>query len=172
MYYIISKMDLDFWKTVHVPFIEGTQNRDSYAFWMSEMGRKINDSAPIAIKSVKDKKSLAYDISIDIAFMGLCYNCPLYIYVLRDGYYNKDLDIGFLSLRNFGKVSELTNSPDNKSAKAKELLIPVESSYYGGKVEDVMRATANVFSNINFKNKKVFGYKLTVEKGFEAIEDC
>jgi len=172
MYYIISKFDLDFWKTVHVPFIDGTQNRDSHAFWMSSMGRKINDEAPIAIKSVKNKKSLFYDISMDITFMSLCYNCPLYIYVLRDGYYNKELDIGFLSLRNFGKVSELTKLSNRGDSRAKDLMIPLENTYYGGKVEDIQKIVMNVFSTMNFKNKKVFGYKLTIEKGLEEIEDC
>ena len=172
MYYIISKFDLDFWKTVHVPFIEGTQNRDSHAFWMSDMGHKINDGAPIAIKSVKDKKSLIHDVSMDVAFMSLCYNCPLYIYVVRDGYYYKELDMGFLSLRNFGKVSELTNRANNRDAKTKELLLPLENAYYNGKVEDIQTAFNKTFYEMNFKNKKVFGYKLTKEEGLEEIENC
>lgn len=171
MYYIISKFDLDFWKTVHVPFIEKSQNRDSHTFWMSDMGHKIDKEAPIAIKNVKDKKSLMYDIAMDVAFMSLCYNCPLYIYVLKDGYYYKELDIGFVSLRNFGKVSELTDRSNGGDTTAKELLIPVDDTYYKGKVEDIQDAFKKTFSNVSFKSQKVFGYKLTKEEGLKEIEN-
>lgn len=172
MYYIISKFPISFWEGVHVPYIDGTQNRDSEKFLKSKIGQKINNNPPLAIKYVNSKKALAYDVAIDVAFMGLCYNCPLYVYIMKDSYYYNHLDIGFVSLRNFGNVSKLTSLPDRTSEEANQLRIDQTTTYYGGDVDTIELVCNEKFKEINLKNSPIWGYTITAEKGLNKVEDC
>ena len=47
---------------------------------------------PLVVDRYSNKKELAHHTAIDISWISLCYNCPLYIYVMTDSWYYKNLD--------------------------------------------------------------------------------
>lgn len=168
MYYIISTHDISFWKSLHVPYLTGSRTRDVERFFEGPYGKRINNTPPIAICAANTKISAAENIALDIAFISLCYNCPLNIYIVTDTYYHRTLDLGFASLRNFGNVSKLL-SLEPGSEEAEKLRVDRNTTYYNGDAVEMEKTIAPIIKSLNFKNKAIYSFKITPEKGF--VED-
>ena len=170
MYYIISTHDISFWKRLHVPYLPGSRTRDVEKFFEGAYGRRINDTPPIAICAANTKVSAAENIALDIAFISLCYNCPLNIYVVSDSYYQRTLDLGFASLRNFGNVSKLL-ALEPGSEEAEKLRVDRNTTYYNGDTIKIQQVVSPIIKSLNFKNKSIYSFKITPEEGFVENEN-
>lgn len=169
MFYIISPVSIDELKKFSVPYIKGTGMLDIEGFYASKEGKKFQKISPISIKRVNNKKDLQAQIAADISFISLCYNCPLYIYVMKDSSYFHELSLGFISHNNYGKVNQLFelkmkyNSYD--FPEAKELKVPMEKTYYKGNLEKIDEAVKTALKPLNLKKNPINAYKLTTKDG-------
>lgn len=175
MYYIISAKPLDYLKQFHIPYVGKTKTRDSEAFYSSTKGKKFLRITPLVISNCNDMRDAAHNIAIDIAYLSLCYNIPLYIYVLSDKSFYKELDIGCVSFRNFGKVAKLTDLHAKYNSydfpEAKELKVDQQNTYYKGNIDEIIKVVAETLPKKKLTNYTCFSFKLTAKRGLKEIKE-
>lgn len=174
MYYIISPIKLERLQDFNVPIKDKYGNRDTDLFFNSQQGLEFLKYHPLKIKNEKNKLNVIYSLQDDITWISLCYNCPLYIYVLTDSWYLKNLNLDFVNYVNLKRISKMCeySVKDPKSEKYK--VNKKERYFSNGNYDDVSNIVLlelnKWLKNTNLVKTPVLGLKLTVEKGFEKIE--
>ena len=168
MYVIISPIRVDKLQKYHY-CNDGTMDFETYT--QTSNGIEFSNIAPLIIEPINNKKDLVRQISMDIAWISLCYNIPLYIYIMTDNWYYKNLHLNLLrSRRNFGKCTEMSNLHHIQrytldSTEVQSLRVPLEKSYYKGDMEIIEREVKDKFQNINLRKEPIYAYKLSISEG-------
>ena len=105
----------------------------------------------------------------DIAWLGVWYNCPLYVYFMKDTYYFKELPLHYAKYRNFGKAhtaQEIVFAEGYSSPKLKDLR--VNKCYFDGCYEETQKAVINTFDKLSLRESPCHGFLLTLN-GFEKL---
>lgn len=168
MYVIISPIKIEKLQKYHY-MLDGTVDFETYM--QTFEGVEFGNIAPLIIKPIGNKKDLMYQISMDITWISLCYNIPLYIYVMTDNWYYKNLHLSHLRSRtNLGKCTEMSNLHNIQgyaldSLEVQSLKVPLEKAYYKGNMEVIEREVRDKFQNINLRKESIYAYKLSVLEG-------
>lgn len=129
---------------------------------------------PLKIKNEKNKLNVIYSLQDDITWISLCYNCPLYIYVLTDSWYLKNLNLDFVNYVNLKRISKMCEYSVKDPQSEKYKVDEKERYFSNGNYDDVSNIVLlelnKWLKNTNLVKTPVLGLKLTVEKGFEKIE--
>lgn len=152
MYYVISPIPVNDLKKYHIPFVGKTQTRDIIAFSATDEGKEFMRIAPLRICHESDKKRAIEKAIIDIAWIGLCYNCPLYIAFMSNNAFYSDFDLGLMRHTNFEKCTLMQR--EGRFAE-----IPASEQYFGGNFHAIM----SVFEQecrFQLVGKQIVQYKL------------
>ena len=152
-------------------------NIDLEGYYKTPEGADFFSITPLVIDWYSNKKELAHHAAFDISWLSLCYNCPLYIYVMTDSWYSKNLGFSNLkSRRNFGKCKEMTNlrnikGYDLNSPEINALRIEPNVAYYKNDIDKIEEEVSKIILNreFNMKEKPIWCIKLTVKSGFSLI---
>lgn len=168
MFYIISSIELKELQTYEMPIKDKYGNRDSQLFFNSEKGKKFLNITPLRIARVNNKEDVIYNLIMDLKWVGLCYNCPLYIYVCSDRWFYKNIQLQFHRYTNFYKVHKMQECGINSEDIDNYRLLSLNRYYNGdmNKLEEDIRA---VLKDVNMVKTPICGYKITANKGFIQI---
>ena len=160
MFYIISPLNLEQLKKYHIPRADIWGNPDLLNYEKTDEGKEFFNIAPMRIISANTKEQLIFRISTDISFFSMCYNCPLYIYVMNKKTYKKLLNFKIDSHINMGKVQELLKDLhiDNQDKK-----IDPKTTYYNSDEKVITEELEKLINSISSENYEIY---LTKEKGF------
>ncbi len=174
MRYIISSQPLSLLQRIKIPKKDKYGNLDLDLFFSTEDGKNFLSIVPLVLSSVKDKKELFYNVSMDISWISLCYNCDLYIYVMSDNWFYKNLDLNFHRHANFGNCSELQNLHIKYGTydfpEAKMLKLPLEMTYFCGDMCIIEKEISENLKDINLREKPISSYVLNLEKGLLKLK--
>lgn len=172
MYVIISPIKIEKLQKYHY-MLDGTVDFETYM--QTSEGMEFGNIAPLVIKPIENKKDLVFQISMDITWISLCYNIPLYIYVMTDNWYYKNLHLSFLRSRvNLGKCTEMSNLHHIQgyaldSLEVQSLKVPLERAYYKGSMEVIEKEVKDKFQSINLRKEPIYTYKLSILEGLVLI---
>lgn len=159
MYYIISKLnfsELEKYKVNRTGFMK---NPDFSSFFKTEEGKEFLKLDPIRIEKTGNIEDVIFSLPIDLSFLSMCYNCPLYIYVLDKKTYHKKLNLHMNNHLSLEKVEEFLNSKFNDTNE-----LPKSSTYYNGDENSMSEALRKILYSTKSKNFEIL---LTKENGFE-----
>jgi hypothetical protein len=137
MYYIISPKPICELFEYHIPFVEGTFTRNVGEFFSTAEGKEFLKLSPLKIYYTSNKKTAITEVATDIAFLGLCYDCPLYIAFLKNNTFHKMFDLGFYQYTNFEKCTKMQEH--NKQAE-----IPLHKQYFKGNLDAIINECKKV----------------------------
>lgn len=80
-----------------VPKKDKYGNKDLELFSQTKQGQEFFSLEPLKIGHKGSKKDIISSISMDISWISMCYNDPLYVYIISDRYYNRNINLGFSS---------------------------------------------------------------------------
>ena len=173
MRYVISSQPLYFLQQFEIPKKDKYGNLDLDAFYNSNEGVRFREIKPLVIEYIKNKKDMSFKIAMDISWISLCYNCDLFIYVMSDNFYFDELKLGLHTYRNFGKVTELHNLRYRYNSfdfpEYDELRVDINTTYYKGEMEKINEEVCKILNVVNLREKSLWGYKLSAQKGFKSI---
>lgn len=174
MRYIISSQPLSFLLQFEIPKKDKYGNLDTETFYNSRQGKEFLKINPLVLRSVKEKKDLSFQIAMDISWISLCYNCPLYIYIMTDNWFYNNIPFRFFRYSNYGKSAELQklgqfyggyNFPE-----IQDLRVDINTTYFNGDMSSIDEHFSKIVKeNINLRDFPIWGYSLTVEEGFKKI---
>lgn len=156
MYYVISPVPVDILKKYHIPFVGKTQTRDMAAFCATDDGKEFLTIAPLRICHERDKISAIAEAAVDIAWIGLCYNCPLYVSFMSDNAFYSDFDLGMARYTNFEKCT-------NMQREGRFAELPKEQQYFGGDFNTIVNTCEREFQ-FKIVGKEIVQYKLENNK--------
>ena len=161
MFYIISPLNLKQLKKYHVPQADIWGNPDLDKFMSTDEGKEFFNLAPMRIIEAKTKDQLIFRASTDVSFFSMCYNCPLYIYVLSNKGYKKLLNFKIKNHINMGLVQELLKDLHKKEHKEH---IDPKTTYYNSDEKTITEELKKIVDSTNSENYEIY---LTKEKGFQ-----
>lgn len=164
MLYIISPINLDGLKKYNIPKKGMFGTPDWYQFLTSEEGKEFFDISPMRIIQVENQKQLIFRLSTDVSFLSMCYNCPLYIYIMDNKTYKRVLNYKIKSHFNMGKVQQLLS--DNKKLAEKAKIDP-STTYYNSDDNVITEELTKTLKGVKSNNIEIY---LTKEKGFEVTK--
>lgn len=118
---------------------------------------KIN---PIKILKKETRSKVKDFIIFDFIKLSTSYNCLLYLYVIQDRWYEKNMKMG-TGVENFSSWVRCYNGYDKSIAR--------EDGYFNCNILRIKNEIYNLFENINLQKQNLFIFYLTVENGFECI---
>ena len=143
----------------------------------SPEGKELNSITPLIIMPIKGKKNLVYQISTDISWLSLCYNCPLNIYVMTDNWWYKNMH--FLKLhsrRNFGKSTQMSKKCHIEgyevgSPEVQAFRVPQDSTYYKGDMDVIEEEISKIVldKSFNLREKPIQHIRVTARDGFKLL---
>ena len=174
MYLVISKIKIEQLQKYHYQ-ADGKMSFEEYV--NSPEGQEFYHITPLIIMPVKDKKNLAYQIAMDVAWLSLCYNCPLNIYVMTDNWWYKNMHfLGLHSRRNFGRSSQMSNKChiegyDVGSPEVQAFRVPEESTYYKGDIDVIEQEIAKIVldKSFNLRENPIQHIRVTAKDGFRLV---
>lgn len=174
MYLVISPIKIEKLQKYHYQ-ADGKMTFEEYA--ESPEGKEFHSITPLIIDPVKDKKNLAYQMSMDIAWLSLCYNSPLYIYVMSDNWWYKNMHfLGLRSRRNFGKCTQMSNKCHLEgytvgSLEVQSFRVPEDSTYYKGDLDVIVKEVSKIVldKSFNMKENPVQCIRLTASGGLKLL---
>lgn len=174
MYLVISQVKIEQLQKYHY-CADGKMSFEEYA--NSPEGKELFAITPLIIDPVKDKKNLAYQIAMDVAWLSLCYNSPLNIYVMIDNWWYKNMHfIGLQSRRNFGKCSQMSNKCHLEgyavgSPEVQSFRVPQETTYYQGDIDVIEQEIAKIVldKSFNMREKPIQYIRVTARDGFKLM---
>ena len=157
MNYIISKYPLEYLVKKDRPIVEPPVRIG----W----GRpKVSNIRP----RVKRFKAMIEDIAMDLQWISICYNDPIYVYVFI-GYKILPIpwvkDSNTISITGFGKCSDMqcVENPE-------EYKLPMQDRFYQDDFEKFEKEVKSMLESICALDKRqIFNFKLTKENGFKRI---
>lgn len=168
MYVIIGPKRLEELQHIKFPLNENGM-LDCDSFYNTTDGQAFAKIAPFRISHCNAKNKVIESMHSDIAFIGLCYKCPLYVYIVSDSWFYKNVRLPIHS--NLGNVSRLKSygcgMPDaTVTMQNKSLRVNKEESYFNGDYNAILEAVTNIVKAVNLTAKTVWAFKLTPECGF------
>ena len=167
LWYIISPKKIEYFISLNIPEKDEYGNKDLDLFALTEIGQEFFNLEPLRLGHKTSKKEIISSISTDIAWISMCYNVPLYVYVISDRYYNKNLNLGFSSCTHLSCNKRLqdvlSGVSDYSSEESKKLKIPKENRYAINLYEDVEERITNMLNNMDLKNNAYFCVKWTIK---------
>ena len=160
MLYIISPKPLDVLKKYNIPKTGIFRSPDMAKYMMSNEGKEFFNIEPMRIIEVKDKEQLIFRASTDISFFSMCYNCPLYIYVMEDKTYKNLLNYKIKNHFNMGKGQKLLGDDKKAAEKAK---IDPRTTYYNSDEYVITEELRKVVEASTSPNYEIY---LTKKDGF------
>ena len=160
MFYIISPINLEQLKKYHIPKADIWGNPDLISYSSTQEGKDFFNIAPMRIISANNKEQLIFRISTDISFFSMCYNCPLYIYVMNKKTDKKLLNFKIDNHVNMGKVQDLLKDLhiDHQDKK-----IDPKTTYYNSDEKVITEELEKLINSIDSENYEIY---LTAEEGF------
>lgn len=152
MYYIISPTPVEKLMKYHIPYVGKTHTRDMATFCATENGKEFLEINPLRISHEKNKSSAIYNVAVDIAWIGLCYNHPLYIAFMTDNAFYNMFDLGMARYTNFDKCTKMQR--ENKFAE-----INPEEEYFKGDYNTIL-SECNKFFKFKLNGAKIIQYRL------------
>lgn len=159
MYYIISPIPVENLKKYHIPYFGTTSTRDMAAFCKTDLGKEFLEINPLRIIHEKSKLDAIANVATDIAWIGLCYNNPLYIAFMTDNAFYNMFDLGMARYTNFDKCTKMQR--ENRYAE-----IELNEQYFQGDYNCILKACKEHF-NFKLSRFKIVQYRLaknTIEK--------
>lgn len=168
MYYIISPLRIDALQKYKLPVKDKYKNKDYELFYNSKEGQEFLKIVPIRIKSERNKKELIFNLSMDISWISLCYNCDLYVYVMKDSWYYKNLDFWYQMHTNFGNLSKMQKLGLNNN-EAFKYKLSNENRYYQGDIETLENNMMNNLKVINLSKNPICGFSVSLMSGIKVL---
>lgn len=141
MWYIISPKKIEYFMDLNVPNKDKYGNKDLELFSEMKEGQEFFNLEPLKIGYRKSKKEIINAMSVDISWISICYNTPLYLYVISDRFFNKYINLGLSSCTHLSRnqyIQEVQLGIEGYSIeKAKSLIIPKEQRYKVWVLEEV-----------------------------------
>ena len=156
MYYIISPIPVENLKKYHIPFVGKTQTRDMATFCATADGKEFLSINPVRICHESDKTHAIASAAVDIAWIGLCYNCSLYIAFMSDNAFYKFFDLGVARYTNFEKCTKMQQ--ENRNAE-----LPKAEQYFGGDFNTIVNTCEKEFQ-VKLVGNQVIQYQLNDNK--------
>ena len=174
MYLVISQVKIEQLYKYHY-CADGKMTFEEYA--ESPEGKEFYSITPLILQPIKDKKSLAYQIAMDVAWLSLCYNSPLNIYVMTDNWWYKNMHfLGLHSRRNFGKSSKMSKKChiegyDIGSPEVQAFRVPQETTYYQGDIDVIEQEIDKIVldKSFNMREKPIQYIRVTARDGFKLM---
>lgn len=171
MVYVISPKPLEELQkvTANCPVKDKYKNPDYNAFYTTDNGKKFLSIEPLVMCCYNGKTECLESLAADIAWLGVWYNCPLYVYLMKDTYYFKELPLQYSKYRNFGKAhtaQEIVFAEGYSSPKLENLR--VDNCYFDGCYEETQKAVVKVFEKLSLRESSCYGFLLTLN-GFEHL---
>lgn len=174
MYLVISPIKIEKLQKYHYQ-ADGKMTFEEYA--NSPEGKEFHNITPLVIEPIQDKKDLAYQIAADVAWLSLCYNSPLYIYVMTDNRWYKNMHfLGLRSKRNFGKCTQMQNlhhleGYDLGSPEVQSFRVPKGSTYYKGDLDVIEKEVSKIVldKSFNMRENPVQCIRLTASGGLKLL---
>lgn len=159
MWYIISPKKIEYFLSLNIPKKDKYGNNDLDLFAEMDIGQEFFNLEPLKIGYKTSKKELINSISVDISWISMCYNIPLYIYVISDRYYNKNINLGFSSCTHLSRNQYIQEAQMGMKGysldKAKSFIIPKEQRYQINLYEDVEKRISSWINELKL-NKNYY----------------
>lgn len=168
MYYILSAVDLKELQIYEMPLKDKYGNRDSQIFFNSKQGEQFLNIDPLRIAREKDKESTIGSLIMDLKWVSLCYNCPLYMYICSDKWFYKYLKLQVHRYTNFYKVHKMQECGIGSDEKDNYRLPPL-NRVYSGDMDKLENDIRTILKDVNMVKTPILGYKITLNAGFIQI---
>lgn len=152
MYYIISPIPVENLKKYQIPFVARTYTRDMTTFCTTDNGKEFLQINPLRISHEHSKSNAISNVAIDVAWIGLCYNIPLYIAFMTESAFHNTFDLGMARYTNFDKCTKMQR--ENRYAE-----ISKAEQYFQGDYNSIVNA-CNQHFKFNLSNTKIIQYRL------------
>lgn len=157
-------------------FCGESKSKKSDIYDESAESKEFTAITPFVLDTAENKKDLGWFLTRDLSWISICYNLPLYVYIMSNRWYYKNVNFGNLrSRRNFGKCSQMQDLHMQgyalDSLELEALRIDSRTRYYANNMEFLEADIKEILSEDRFNLKKhpVIAIRLTVEGGIQIL---
>lgn len=173
MFCILSQVKIEDLMKISIPVKDKYDNANLSLFYDSNQGKEFSLIDPLKTYRSTNKYSIIDEIQSILGFCAVVYNCPIYIYVMTDNWYYKNLkgmrSVMFSHLYKLTKYQEIVNSSGFSDKKAEELRINNKDMYYEGNFDLLESEIIQVMSVINLHKQPLWSFCIDRNNNFRMI---
>lgn len=173
MFCILSPVKIEELMKVDIPVKDKYGNADLDSFYSTNQGKEFSLLDPLRTYRFTSKIGVIDEIQKILGVGVVVYNCPLYVYVMSDNWYYKNLSgmhsVMFSHLYRMVEYQKRVNSFGFCDYRTQELRIKDEEMYYQGNFKLLESDIEKVMSVINLREQPLWSFYISKNEKFRRI---